>query len=83
MGLHWTTKIVRAVLIYRRATLKGGIGGGLAGLALGAVGVYAAGARYPAFRQLTVPLRAFLMTSAGTFSGMEYSPSFGPLNFEH
>ena len=68
------------MLIYGRATLKGGIGGGFAGLALGAVGVYAAGARYPAFRQLTVPLRAFLITSAGTFSGMGYSPFFGILN---
>ena len=57
-------------LTSRRTTLKGGIGGGLAGLAFGAVGVYAAGARFPAFRQLTVPLRAFLITSAGTFSGM-------------
>ena len=53
------------------ATLKGGIGGGFAGLAFGAAGVYAAGARYPAFRQLTLPLRAFLITSAGTFSGTE------------
>ena len=58
-------------LICRRTTLKGGIVGGLAGLAFGAVGVYAAGARYPAFRQLTLPLRAFLMTSTGTFSGMK------------
>ena len=66
--------------MHSRATLIGGIGGGFAGLALGAVGVYAAGARYPAFRQLTVPLRAFLITSAGTFSGMGYSPFFGILS---
>lgn len=58
-------------LTWGRTTLKGGIGGGLAGLAFGAVGVYAAGARYPAFRQITLPLRAFLITSAGTFSGMD------------
>ena len=50
-------------------TLKGGILGGLAGLALGSVGVYGATVRYPAFRQLTVPLRAFLVTSSGTFGG--------------
>ncbi|KAL8792236.1 MAG: hypothetical protein Q9195_005192 [Heterodermia aff. obscurata] len=53
-----------------RATVIGGVGGGFAGLALGAAGVYAAGVRYPAFRQLTLPLRAFLITSAGTFSAI-------------
>ncbi len=55
---------------YGRETLKGGIGGGLAGLAVGFVGVYAATARFPAFRHLTLPLKAFLVTSTGTFSGM-------------
>ena len=50
-------------------TVKGGTIGGLAGLAVGALGVYAAGARYPAFRQLTLPLQAFLVTSSGTFAG--------------
>ncbi|KAL8825766.1 MAG: hypothetical protein Q9191_004212 [Dirinaria sp. TL-2023a] len=54
------------------ATLKGGIGGGVVGLALGAVGVYGATVRYPAFRQLTVPLRAFLLTSASTFCDEGY-----------
>ena len=53
------------------ATLKGGIGGGLAGITIGALGVYGATIRYPAFRQLTVPLRAFLITSSGTFAGMD------------
>ncbi|KAL9131985.1 MAG: hypothetical protein Q9217_000195 [Psora testacea] len=48
-------------------TLKGGAVGGVAGLALGAVGVYGAAVRYPAFRQLTLPLRAFLVTSSATF----------------
>ncbi|KAL9638219.1 MAG: hypothetical protein Q9164_001696 [Protoblastenia rupestris] len=51
-------------------TLKGGAVGGTAGLVLGAVGVYAAAVRYPAFRQLTLPLRAFLITSSATFGGM-------------
>ncbi|KAI4249119.1 MAG: hypothetical protein L6R42_009067 [Xanthoria sp. 1 TBL-2021] len=51
-------------------TLKGGIGGGIAGLALGGLGVYGAAARFPAFRSLTVPLRAFLITSSGTFAAI-------------
>lgn len=53
-----------------RATLQGGILGGLGGLAFGAVGVVAATRRYPAFNHLTLPLKAFLITSAGTFSGI-------------
>lgn len=43
------------------------------GLAAGALGVYAASARYPAFRSLTLPLRAFLITSSGTFAGTHSS----------
>ena len=54
-----------------RATLKGGIGGSIAGLAVGLVGVYGATLRYPAFRSLTLPLKAFLVTSAATFAGKE------------
>ena len=50
-------------------TLKGGALGGTIGLVLGVGGVFAAGARYPAFRQLTLPLRAFLCTSGATFGG--------------
>ena len=45
------------------ATVKGGAMGGVAGLAAGALGVYAASARYPAFRSLTLPFRAFLIAS--------------------
>lgn len=52
------------------ATLRGGIGGGLAGTAVGALGVVAAARRYPAFRSLTIPLRAFLVTSSGTFAAI-------------
>lgn len=43
--------------------------GGAAGLAFGALGVYAASRRYPAFRGLTLPFRAFLVSGSGTFSG--------------
>jgi len=52
------------------ATLKGGLAGGVAGLAVGFVGVYAATARYPAFRHLTLPLKAFLVTSSSTFAAI-------------
>jgi len=51
-------------------TLKGGIGGGIAGVAVGLAAVYGATRRYPAFRSLTLPLKAFLVTSSGTFSAI-------------
>ena len=63
-------------------TLKGGTLGGAVGLAIGGLGVYGAGIRYPAFRQLTLPLRAFLITSAGTFSGMRVSLSADAMKAE-
>lgn len=53
-----------------KATLRGGIEGLLGGLAVGTLGVVAATRRYPAFNQLTLPLKAFLITSAGTFAGI-------------
>ncbi|KAF2478568.1 hypothetical protein BDY17DRAFT_328108 [Neohortaea acidophila] len=52
------------------ATLKGGLVGGLGGLGLGAAGVWAASLRFPAFRQITLPLRVFLITSSGTFGAI-------------
>jgi len=52
------------------ATVKGGLGGGIVGLGVGLVGVYAATQRYPAFRSLTLPLKAFLVTSSGTFAAI-------------
>ncbi|KAK4580501.1 Replication factor C, subunit RFC4 [Recurvomyces mirabilis] len=52
------------------ATITGGIGGGAMGTAVGALGVYAATARYPAFRSLSLPFRAFLVTSTGTFAAI-------------
>ncbi|KAL9110859.1 MAG: hypothetical protein Q9227_004659 [Pyrenula ochraceoflavens] len=53
-----------------RETLKGGIIGGVGGLAVGLAGVTFAQRRYPAFRSLTLPLKAFLVTSSGTFAGI-------------
>lgn len=56
-------------------TLKGGFVGGGVGLTLGVGGIYLATLRYPAFRQLTLPLRAFLVTSSTTFGGTCGFPS--------
>ncbi|KAH9843452.1 mitochondrial hypoxia responsive domain protein [Teratosphaeria destructans] len=62
------------------ATLKGGLLGGAVGLGIGALGVVGASSRYPAFRSLTLPLRAFLITSSGTFASIvtadHYSRSY-------
>ncbi|KAF2688752.1 hypothetical protein K458DRAFT_241177, partial [Lentithecium fluviatile CBS 122367] len=52
------------------ATVKGGTVGGVVGLAVGAVGVAAASRRYPNFRALTIPFRAFLVASAGSFGAV-------------
>lgn len=57
-----------APLISQSETLKGGLAGGIAGLAVGLAGVWGATRRYPAFRSLTLPLKAFLVTSSGTFA---------------
>lgn len=63
-----------------RQTVKGGTIGGLAGLAVGFVGVAAANRRFHFIRELTLPLKAFLVTSAGTFAGIvnadHYSRAF-------
>lgn len=58
-----------ADLLWYSETVKGGLVGGFFGLGLGVAGVYGAGVRYPAFRQITLPLRAFLCTSSATFGG--------------
>jgi Hypoxia induced protein conserved region len=62
------------------ATVTGGLLGGGAGLVLGAGAVYAASARYPAFRSLTLPMKAFLTTSSATFAAIvsadKYSRNF-------
>lgn len=49
------------------ATVKGGTIGGVLGTAIGAVAVAGASRRYASFRALTVPFRAFLIASTGTF----------------
>ncbi|KAK4129472.1 hypothetical protein N657DRAFT_677086 [Parathielavia appendiculata] len=50
--------------------IRGGLLGGGVGLALGLAGVIGASKRYPAFRQLTLPFRSFLVTSSGTFGAI-------------
>ena len=52
------------------ATLKGGTIGGLLGLGVGLAGVSLASRRYHFMHNLTLPLKAFLVTSAGTFTGI-------------
>jgi len=52
------------------ATLKGGIIGGGIGLALGGAAVYAANARFHIIRNLTLPMKTFLVTSSSTFAAI-------------
>ncbi|KAG0651968.1 respiratory supercomplex factor [Hyphodiscus hymeniophilus] len=52
------------------ATLRGGITGGAVGLVLGGAVVYGANARFHGFRQLTLPMKTFLVTSSATFSAI-------------
>ncbi|KAF4632649.1 hypothetical protein G7Y89_g5470 [Cudoniella acicularis] len=52
------------------ATLKGGISGGILGLAVGGAAVFASHKRFPTFRSLTLPLKTFLVTSSGTFAAI-------------
>ncbi|KXG49384.1 uncharacterized protein PGRI_032540 [Penicillium griseofulvum] len=52
------------------SVLKGGTVGGLLGLAGGVAGVLLASRRYHTIRNLTVPMKAFLVTSSGTFTGI-------------
>ncbi|KAI0178919.1 hypothetical protein GGR52DRAFT_281334 [Hypoxylon sp. FL1284] len=69
--------------------LKGGSIGGAFGLGVGLVGVAVGSRRYPAFRSLTVPFRAFLVTSSVTFGAIvnaeRHSNAFhranNPMNF--
>ena len=72
-----------------KTVLHGGFIGGTLGLGVGMLGVMAAQRRYPAFRQLTLPFRSFLVTSTGTFGAIvnaeSYSNAFhkanNPMNF--
>jgi hypothetical protein len=52
------------------ATLKGGITAGTIGLGVGIGAVYVANLRFHSFQSLTLPMKAFLATSAGTFSAI-------------
>jgi hypothetical protein len=53
-----------------QATIRGGLKGGLIGLAAAFGGVAIAHKRSHAFRSLTLPLKAFLVTSGGTFAAI-------------
>jgi len=58
------------------ATLTGGLLGGVAGIAVGSLGVWGASRRYPAFRSLTLPFRTFLIVSTGTFASIVSADSY-------
>jgi len=64
-----------------QATLKGGLLGGTLGLGMGAGGVYLASKRFPAFRGLTLPFRAFIAVSLGTFGSIIMADRFSS-NYE-
>ncbi|PKY08793.1 hypothetical protein P168DRAFT_286868 [Aspergillus campestris IBT 28561] len=53
-----------------REVVKGGTIGTILGLIGGGAGVLAAARRYPTIRNLTIPMKAFLVTSSGTFVGI-------------
>ncbi|KAL3449405.1 hypothetical protein BJX65DRAFT_272190 [Aspergillus insuetus] len=53
-----------------REVVKGGTLGGVCGLVAGYAGVMLASRRYHTIRNLTIPMKAFLMTSSGTFVGI-------------
>lgn len=52
------------------ATVKGGAIGGAVGLGLGLAVVYAANARFHTIRNLTLPMKTFLVTSSATFASI-------------
>jgi len=64
------------------ATLKGGFVGGIIGVTVGAAAVYGAHVRFHAFRQLTLPLKTFLVTSSATFASI-VSADRASRNFEN
>jgi len=64
-----------------RATVKGGVLGGGLGLAIGSAGIWAASRRFPAFRGLTIPFRAFIAVSTGTFASIIVADRFSS-NYE-
>ncbi|TAQ83915.1 hypothetical protein B7494_g7762 [Chlorociboria aeruginascens] len=52
------------------ATVKGGVIGGTIGLAVGGTAVVLASRRFATIRHLTLPMKAFLVTSSSTFSAI-------------
>lgn len=52
------------------AVVKGGTVGGILGLAGGWAGLMLASRRWAGVRNLTLPMKAFLVTSSGTFAGI-------------
>ncbi|KAG6091736.1 hypothetical protein E4U31_007259 [Claviceps sp. LM219 group G6] len=56
-----------------RHVMRGGLIGGSLCLTLGLGGAVIASRRYAAFRSLTLPFRAFLVTSTGTFGAIVYA----------
>lgn len=50
------------------AVLKGGLKGGAYGLGIGVASAYLLNHRYPFFRNLTLPLKTFFVTSSATFA---------------
>lgn len=52
------------------ATLKGGISGGAVGLLIGGAAVYGATKRFSLIRNLTLPMKTFLVTSSSTFAAI-------------
>lgn len=52
------------------ATLKGGIAGGVVGLLVGGAAVYGANRRFTLIRNLTLPMKTFLVTSSTTFASI-------------
>lgn len=58
------------------AVVRGGILGGTAGLIGGALGNYILTKRWPFYRTLTIPFRAFFVTSTGTFFAIIYADRY-------
>lgn len=60
-----------------RATIRGGLLGGSVGLAAGTAGVWLASRRFPAFRQLTLPFRVFVVVSSSTMGSIITAEKWG------